>query len=165
MYVAQPLSQEHNVGDFDCGKDELSDWLKKFAMHAEAMKTARTFIWTREGDADVLAYYSIAGHTIEKSQVPSKIGRGGPEQIPAVILARLALDRRLQGQGFGSRLLVDALNRMVRASKEVAFRLVVVDAIDEEAALFYEKYGFRRVPGDLRLFRKLSDIERDLSDL
>ncbi|MEU9884597.1 GNAT family N-acetyltransferase [Sphaerisporangium sp. NPDC051011] len=165
MYVAQPLSQDHNLGDFDCGKEDLSDWLKKYASHAEAMRTARTFVWTRQDEAHVLAYYSIAGHAIEKAQVPPKIGRGGPEQIPAVILARLALDRQLQGQGLGSRLLIDALNRMVRASKEVAFRLVVVDAIDEEAALFYEKYGFRRIPGDMRLVRKLSDIERDLSDL
>lgn len=97
--------------------------------------------------------------------MPSKIGRGGPEQIPAVILARLALDRRLHGKGLGARLLVDALTRIVGASKEVAFRLVVVDAIDEEAAAFYEKYGFRRVPGDRRLVRKVGDIERDLTDL
>ncbi|WP_432867513.1 GNAT family N-acetyltransferase [Microbispora rosea] len=165
MYVAQPLGQEHNLEDFDCGKEELGDWLKQFASHAQAMKTARTFVWTEEGEANVLAYYSIAGHAIERAQVPPKIGRGSPEQVPAVILARLALDRRLQGQGLGSRLLVDALDRMVRASKEVAFRLVVVDAIDEEAAQFYEKYGFRRFPGETKLFRKLSDIERDLRDL
>jgi GNAT superfamily N-acetyltransferase len=165
VHLAQPLSQEHNLENFDCGKEELSDWLKKFACHAEGMKTARTFVWTEEGGPDVVAYYSIAGHAIEKAQVPPKIGRGSPEQIPAVILARLALDRRQQGQGLGSRLLIDALARIVRASQEVALRLVVVDAIDEDAAQFYEKYGFRRIPGDMRLFRKVSDVERDLFDL
>lgn len=165
MYLAQPLSQEHRLEDFDCGKEELSDWLKKFALHAEGMKTARTFVWTAEGEPDVVAYYSIAGHAVEKAHTPPRIGRGSPEQIPAVILARLALDQRLQGRGLGSRLLVDALARIVRASKEVAFRLVVVDAIDEEAARFYEKYGFKRVPGDMRLYRKLSDLECDLCDL
>jgi len=165
VYITQPLGQEHSLEDFDCGKDELSAWLKQFASHAQAMKTARTFAWTREHDTNVLAYYSIAGHAIERAQVPPKIGRDSPEQVPAVILARLALDRRLQGQGLGSRLLVDVLDRMVRASKEVVFRLVVVDAVDEEAAHLYEKYGFRRFPGETKLFRKLSDIERDLTDL
>jgi GNAT superfamily N-acetyltransferase len=164
VFVAQPLSQEHHLEAFDCGKEDLNNWLKAWAWHATRMKTARTCVWTPRGEQDVVAYYSIAGHAVEKAQAPSTICRGSPQQIPAVILARLALDRRLQGRGLGSRLLVDALARIVRASQDVAFRLVVVDAIDEDAARFYTRYGFIRVPGDMRLFRKLSDIERDLSD-
>jgi hypothetical protein len=35
---------------------------------------------------------------------------------------------------------------------------------DEEAAAFYEKYGSRRIPDDLRLYRKVSEIERDLAE-
>ncbi|MEV4097474.1 GNAT family N-acetyltransferase [Streptosporangium saharense] len=89
---------------------------------------------------------------------------GGPNQIPSIILGRLALDRSLHGRGLGKHLLVNALSAAVRSSHSVTARLVVVGTIDEEAALFYEKYGFTRIPGNTRLFRKMSSIEADLSE-
>jgi GNAT superfamily N-acetyltransferase len=76
-----------------------------------------------------------------------------------VLLARIALDRSLQGQGLGGELLVDALSRAVQASDVAAARLVVVDAIDEAAAAFYEHHGFVAVPGNRqRLVQKVNDI-------
>jgi GNAT superfamily N-acetyltransferase len=86
------------------------------------------------------------------------LGRGGPRQIPAVLLARLALDESLQGQGLGGALLADALERIVAATETVAARFVVVDAIDEHAALFYEHHGFQRIPDTRRLIQKLTDV-------
>ena len=58
----------------------------------------------------------------------------------------------------GGVLLVDALARVVVASRTVAARFVVVDAVDDRAAAFYEHHGFRRVPGTPRLVQKVSDI-------
>jgi len=76
-----------------------------------------------------------------------------------VLLARLALDRSLQGQGLGGELLLDALSRAVQASEIAAARLMVVDAIDDRAAAFYEHHGFVAVPGNRqRLVQKMSDI-------
>jgi ribosomal protein S18 acetylase RimI-like enzyme len=75
-----------------------------------------------------------------------------------VLLARLALDRTLHGQGLGGALLAEALDRVVVATRTVAARFVVVDALDEGATGFYEHYGFRRIPETLRLVQKLSDI-------
>jgi GNAT superfamily N-acetyltransferase len=76
-----------------------------------------------------------------------------------VLLARLALDRSLQGQGLGGELLLDALSRAVQASEIAAARLMVVDAIDDSAAAFYEHHGFVLVPGNRqRLVQKMSDI-------
>lgn len=163
MYDPQPLNQQHRMDSFDCGKEELNFWLSTSALQAERNRTARTFVWTSDGEHDVVAYYSLAGHLLQKDEVPSKAGRGGPSQIPAVILARLALHKTLQGGGLGGRLLVHALSTALESSRSVAARLIVVDALDEEAARFYEKYGFIRVPGNMRLVRKMSDIEADLS--
>lgn len=132
-------------------------------MHANAMRTAKTFVWHR-GDGIVVAYFSLTAHLVVRASVPKKIGRGAPDAIPAILLARLALDRRLHGQGLGGELLWDALTRAVAASEIAAARLVVVDAIDEAAARFYEHYGFVRVPGgDHRLIQKVSDVAAALS--
>jgi ribosomal protein S18 acetylase RimI-like enzyme len=75
-----------------------------------------------------------------------------------VLLARLALDRTLQGRGLGGVLLADAMTRVVVATQTVAARFVVVDALDESAVTFYEHYGFRRIPETDRLVQKLSDV-------
>jgi ribosomal protein S18 acetylase RimI-like enzyme len=86
--------------------------------------------------------------------------------IPTILIARLAVDRRHQGRQLGSRLLAEALRLAVTASDAAAARLVVVDAIDERAAAFYRKWGFIDVPENpLRLYRKVSDVRRALSDI
>ena len=87
-----------------------------------------------------------------------QLGRGGPRQVPAVLVARLALDKTLHGQGLGGALLADALTRVVGATQTVAARFVVVDAIDESAAACYEHHGFRRIPETGRLVQKISDV-------
>jgi GNAT superfamily N-acetyltransferase len=121
------------------------------------MRTARTFVW-HTGDDLVVTYFSLAAHLVVRA-VSRKLARGAPDAIPAVLLARLALDRSLHGQGLGGELLLDALSRAVQASDVAAARLVVVDAIDEAAVAFYEHHGFTAVPGNRqRLVQKISDI-------
>ena len=95
--------------------------------------------------------------------MPRRVGRGSPEALPAILLARLALDTRLHGERLGGELLWDALSRCVVAANAAGARVVVVDAIDEAAASFYAHFGFRAAPGQpLRLFQKVSDIEAAL---
>jgi GNAT superfamily N-acetyltransferase len=113
---------------------------------------------------NVVAYYSLAAHLLQRDQLPSKLGRGGPRQVPSVLLARLALDQTLRGQGLGGALLADALRRVLRATETVAARFVVVDSIDENAAAFYQHHGFRPIPDTMRLIAKLSDIAAALAD-
>ena len=81
--------------------------------------------------------------------------------MPAVLLARLALDRTERGAGLGGDLLIDALRRCVRGAREFGARAVVVDAIDEGSAAFYRHFGFRELEGQ-RLWRRVLDIERSL---
>jgi GNAT superfamily N-acetyltransferase len=157
-WISEPLGAEHELDAFHSGSDALENWLTRSARQAQAMRTARTFVW-HDGDGVVVAYFSLAAHLVLRADVPKRVGRGSPASIPAILLARLALARALHGQGLGGELLWDALSRAVAASDVVAARVVVVDAIDEAAACFYEHHGFTHVPKNRhRLIQKVSDI-------
>lgn len=155
--VSEALGNHHDLAAFVSGQPSLDSWLAQHARGAEARRVARTFVW-HQGDSVVVAYYTLAAHVLLKDQLPRALGRGSPERIPAALLARLALDQRLQGQGLGSVALAEALGRVVEATRVVAARFVVVDAINDAAASFYEHHGFKAIPGTMRLVQKLSDV-------
>ena len=156
-FVAEQLSDAHYLGGFSSGQPELDRWLAEHALDAAARRTARTFVWHR-GDHNVAGYYSLTAHLLQREELPRSLGRGGPREIPAVLLARLALDQSFHGQGLGGALLAEALERVLAATETVAARFVVVDAIGEDAARFYEHHGFTQIPETLRLVQKVSDI-------
>lgn len=164
-YLSEPLSPDrHLLLAFDSGEAGLAQWLREHAAGAAARRVARTFVWVEPGrDPDrVAGYYTLTGHRLVRDDLPRSIGRGSPTEIPAVLLARLALDRAHHGGGNGGALLADALTRIVIATDIVAARFVVVEALHEKAAGFYAHHGFRRIPGSLRLIQKVSDIAASL---
>jgi GNAT superfamily N-acetyltransferase len=157
-YISERLAPHHNLDAFHSGVEALDRWLIDHATHAQAMRTAQTFVWHTRDDR-VVGYFSLAAHLVVRGELPKKLGRGSPTSIPAVMLARLALDVGLHGEGLGGELLWDALTRARAASDIAAARLVVVDAIDPPAAAFYEHHGFAPIPGNPnRLVQKMSDI-------
>lgn len=162
-FISELLTDRRDLRRFRSGKEELDGWLKTSALHAAAMNTGRTFVWRAEG-ARVVAYFTLAAHLVAREHMPPKVGRGSPQIIPAILLARLGLDQSLVGQGLGGELLWDALSRAVTASRQVAARLVVVDAIDDTAVRFYQHFGFVPLPGNpRRLVQKMSDIDAALA--
>lgn len=157
-YVSERLAPHHHVDAFRCGVEALDRWLFEHATHAQAMRTAQTFVWHR-GDDRVVGYFSLAAHLVVRGELPKKLGRGSPTSIPAMMLARLALDVGLHAEGLGGELLWDALTRARAASAIAAARLVVVDAINAQAAAFYLHHGFTPIPENPnRLVQKMSDI-------
>jgi GNAT superfamily N-acetyltransferase len=161
VFRSEPLDADrHHLSGLDSGEPELDSWLRQQAAGAGARRVARTFVWVEpETDPDrAVGYYSLAGHRLIRDDLPRSIGRGSPTEVPAVLLARLALDRAHHGEGSGGALLADALARIVVATDIVAARFVVVDALHEKAAGFYQHHGFRKIPDTLRLIQKVSDI-------
>jgi GNAT superfamily N-acetyltransferase len=164
VYVSESLDSRHDTSRFRSGQPELDRWLANHALNAAARRAARTFVWHAGGN-NVVAYYTIVAHLIVRADLPRSLAHGNPDQIPAVLLARLALDETLHGQKLGGALLAEALGRIVAATEIVTARYVVVDAIDENAATFYEHYGFRPVPSGRRLVQKIPDIAAGLADV
>jgi GNAT superfamily N-acetyltransferase len=157
------LAAEHDLTGFDCGNDQLTNWLIRHALASQRADLARTYLVL--DDDTVAGYVSLTTGSVRHDEAPKRYTRGMPRYpIPAILIARLAVDHRSQGQQLGSRLLAEALRLTVTASGAAAARLVVVDAIDERAAAFYRKRGFIDVPENpFRLYRKISEIRCSLA--
>lgn len=156
------LDPDHDLGDFDSGNDELDDWLRRHALASQQMDSARTFVITRNDR--IVGYFSLTMGSVLRADAPAKLVRGLPTYpVGMVLLARLAVDRREQGKGLGALLLSEALRRAVAAGEAAAARLVVVDAIDDAAVRFYERFGFIAVPDHPhRLYQRMKDIRASL---
>lgn len=161
------LGAHHDLSGFSSGKDELDSWLRRHALAAQQMDTARTFLLTQggeDGQDHVAGYFSVTMGSVLRADAPAKLVRGLPGYpVGMVLLARLAVDRSQQGRGLGGLLLAEALRKAVAAGEAAAARLVVVDATDDEAAKFYSHHGFIAAPGHpLRLYRRMKDIRASL---
>lgn len=161
-FDVQRLADQHDLQGFDCGNAELNEWLGRHARHAIRQGT-RTYVLVEKGKQEVLGYFALAPHLLEREEMPPRVGRGAPRRIPAILLAKLALDRRLHGRGLGSELLVRALSLIVEAARSAGGKIVVVDAVDDAAAAFYQRHDFVALPGNpRRLVLKLSTVARVL---
>jgi GNAT superfamily N-acetyltransferase len=156
------LGPEHDRSAFDSGEPSLDRWLREHAGQSDRRDGARTYVLC--DGVRAIGYYSVCTFSVEAEEAPRAL-RIGRHPIPAILLARLAVDRRCQGRGIGSRLLVDSLVRVVRVADEVAARLLVVDALHERAATFYQSNGFRPLDEEhaLRLYLPMQDIRRTLA--
>jgi GNAT superfamily N-acetyltransferase len=136
----------HDVTGFRCGSEPLDRWLHRYAGQGERRDATRTFVATAEQGA-VCGYFTLVAGHVDHSEATDAVGKGLSRYfpIPIAILARLAVDARRQGQGLGASLLNDAFERVCRAAREVAVRAVVVHAIDDAAASFYERFGFSSI--------------------
>lgn len=161
-YRVEPLAAGHDLDAFDCGHDALSSWLSQHAGRAAGQGT-RTYLLVEDVTGAVVGYFAVAPHLLERDDAPRSVRRGAAQRIPAILLAKLALDKRVHGKGLGGELLVHAQTTVVTAARAAGGRLVVVDAIDESAASFYRAHDFTPAPTDpRRLIMKLSTAARAL---
>lgn len=149
-----PLDGAHDRTPFDCGALALNLYLRNYALQNQKKGIVRNYVTTHGDSKVVVAYYSLVYATLDQKRLPAKLVKGlGKYDIPVMLLARLAVDHREQGQGLGKALLKDAILRTMQASEIAGLKLLLVQAKDEAAADFYRKHGFEPVVDDpLRLF-------------
>lgn len=124
----------HSRQDFSCGIESLG----KFA--------AAVFVLA-EG-ATVIGYYTLSSFSVSPGDLPPEVARKLPRypNLPATLIGRLAVDAKFHKQGFGERLLIDALKRSLVNTAEIGSVAVVVEAETENAIAFYLSYGFVQLP-------------------
>lgn len=142
------LTPRHDVSTFNCGKSDLNDWLVRQARRSEG-RSARTYVVTV--DSRVVGYYCLAAGSVIRDELPKAgLRRNAPDQVPVIVLGRLAVDIKFASRGFGKGLLRDALLRCLNVSEAVGARAILVHAIDDEACGFYRKFGFLPFPTNPR---------------
>jgi GNAT superfamily N-acetyltransferase len=145
----RPLKHGDQRGDFRCGVASLDSWLTEHSSAADAVGSARTYAVVDEGEKRIVGYYALTVASLERDEASGRASRGMPRHpIPAMLLARLAVDGSAQGEGVGAMLLADAIGRTLLVAEETGIRLLLVHAIDEEAKGFYLHYGFEASPSD-----------------
>jgi GNAT superfamily N-acetyltransferase len=155
----EPLAASHRLDDFECGEAVLDDWLKRRALANQSSGASRSFVVTDQ-DSRVCGYYAMAAGAVSRQLATSGVRRSMPDPVPIMVLARLAVDRRTQGQHLGASLLQDAVNRAVAVSQNAGVRALLVHALHEKAKQFYEHYGFQPSPTHpMTLMLRLSSVK------
>jgi GNAT superfamily N-acetyltransferase len=159
-----PIEKKHKRSEFDCGYLELNQYLSRYARQNHAGGINKAFVAIKSATPlKIDGYYTISSSTIAFTSFSESYQKNLPSYpIPAALIGRLAVDLSCQGQGLGTKLLVDALMRIVRVSQELGIYAVRVDAIDETAKQFYLKHEF--IPfldSSLSLFLPLKTIARE----
>ena len=145
----QPLDNEDRINGFDCGVGSLDVWLVKHARAAAGAGSARTYVVIDVEQDRVVGYHALSVASIECGEATDRAQKGMPRNpIPAMLLARLAVDKTVQGKGIGVFLLRDAMTRAVSVAEQAGVRLLLVHAANEEARSFYEHFGFEASPTD-----------------
>lgn len=146
-YVCEPLGNQHDRTQFDCGLSVLNDYLAKHAKQDVKRKASAVFVLLDRAEPKrVIGFYTLCATSVALAELPEEVTRKLPRypEIPAILVGRLARD--VNYPGVGTLLLSDAITRCVRVASEIAASLIVVDSKGEAATRFYEKFGFISLP-------------------
>ena len=159
----RPIEATDNTTDFDSGEESLDRYLSDRALTNHLADLGRCYVCI-DGDTDkVLGYYTLSAVAVEHADLPGRVRRNAPAPVPAVLMGRLAIDTKAQGSGLGKFLVRDAILSTLAAADRIGVRVLLVHALHEQAATFYEKLGFKRSPTDpLHLYLLLADARKSL---
>ena len=167
-YRFEPLGRHHNRAAFSSGVEALDRYFHQQVGQDQRRGVAAPYVLVDTATRDVVGYYTLSTFSIVPTDLPAALARRLPryDTVPAILIGRLAADRRYHGQGIGRLLLVDALLRSLAISQQIGAMAVVVDAKDDAARSFYEHYGFKRfVDHEYRLFLPMvtvAQLEQEL---
>jgi ribosomal protein S18 acetylase RimI-like enzyme len=162
MLNIEPLGKQHDRAGFDCGSRELNQYLRSTARQHLTRGISRTFVLTDEAEpARILGFFTLASCEIRVETLPTKYAKKYPHRVPAAKLARLAVQVDRQGQGLGSFMMVDAMQRIVAVSENLGIIGFFVDAKDDKAQAFYKQFGFIELPDNhLELFLPIATLRQ-----
>jgi GNAT superfamily N-acetyltransferase len=157
--------RRHDRDGFDSGEPVLDEWLRRYAGQNRRRDTAATWVIADAQDV-VVAYASISMTGIDRSAAPEIVAKGAPDPVPALLLGRLAVDRRYAGLGIGTTLTAHVLATAVELNEKAACRAVVATALNANAHSWWERLGFHAFdpsdPEQLDLYLLTAEIEATL---
>jgi GNAT superfamily N-acetyltransferase len=143
----RPLGKDDDRSGFSCGQPDLDRFFLHYAGQNQfKLHLAVTYVAVIE--ARIVGFATVAGSSIERARVPSaRLRKRLPAYpLPALRVARLGVDTRVQGLGIGKALLRHVLALAVEQRDRIGCVGVVTDA-KPEALSFYQGLGFVPVEG------------------
>jgi GNAT superfamily N-acetyltransferase len=162
-YRIELLNKQHDRESFTCGVESLDLYLKTQASQDMRRKANAVFVLVPEDAPHKIAgFFTLCAHGLAPGIIPEDARKHIPKYpiVSATLIGRLAINRDYQGKGLGSALLAKALRKAYENSTIVGSSMVVVDAINEEAARFYRAHGFIRLPESMRLVLPMATVAR-----
>ncbi|MCA9446754.1 MAG: GNAT family N-acetyltransferase [Candidatus Omnitrophica bacterium] len=149
--IVEELGRQHDRSSFSCGVEELDRYIQEQARQDVRKSASTTFVLIREGSPKIMGYYTLSASGARLVDFPEPIAKKLPRYplVPAILLGRLAVDKSHSGEGCGRKLIVDGMRRCLKIH-DIGWAVLLVEAKDEKAATYYEKFGFSRFPKDKR---------------
>ncbi|MFY9225527.1 MAG: GNAT family N-acetyltransferase [Blastocatellia bacterium] len=159
--LIEPISKTHNRKLFDCGDEDVTNFLLQKALQDQEKNLSRTMVLINEviDPKRIIGYHTLIFAQVNQEHIPNDkptIKR----PIPVILLGQLGIDKTFQKKGYGELLLMDAQARVDEISRKVGIRAMILDARNESLAKWYEKYDFIRFPNELRMFKSISLIRK-----
>jgi ribosomal protein S18 acetylase RimI-like enzyme len=157
-FDAAELSKEQRSA-FDCGEPSLDRWLATQARQSMESRDAVTYLLLddeRKGGPRIAGYYALSAGQVRRAELPRPMAKRAPEPVPAIRMGRFAIDRSYQAQGWGADLLRESLLSAVNVGQAIGARVMLVDAISDDALAFYLRFGF--LPSPVHPMQVLFDL-------
>ena len=152
----EQLAGDASPKGFDSGLDAVDSWAANHAHSAKRRGTAVVYVSYTADRLTPAGFYTLSSHSLERGEVGGGwLGRNAPEQVPAILIGMLGVDRKFQGMGLGSALLADAMARSLGVADAIGSKAVVVDPAGDGARSFCTRYGFASIPGTERMYLPL----------
>ncbi|MBW4620410.1 MAG: GNAT family N-acetyltransferase [Cyanosarcina radialis HA8281-LM2] len=161
------LEKHHERAGFRCGNEQLDRYLHSIASQDRQRNIAIPYIIFDRERQRIIGYYTLSMSGINLEYLPQKIAKKLPKYpiVGVILIGRLAVDCDYRGYGWGKLLIMDALSKSLAVSKTTGCFAVVVDAIDDEAVRFYQRFEFQNFPDrPYKLFRTMSNIAQTFSN-
>lgn len=172
-FTIQPFDPKtHDRAAFSCGVPQIDNYLKLTAKKGSKADVVRIWV-VLDVKHNIVGFYGINMHAINVKDMPEtyqkKTGKHG--LLPAAFIAMIGVDQTQHGNGIGSALVADALNRVARLSYEIGTCVIVLDIFDDGDAetvarqkTYYESFEFIPLPDQaLRLFMPVQTARKLLT--
>jgi len=162
MAHIEALHRHHDRRGFSCGITELDMYLNRTAMQHIEKNISKTFVLVEdENPTVIIGYFTVAPCSIEAEVLPAEQIKRLPEQgLIGAKVGRLAIAASHQGRGYGTFLLLSAMEKFLLIADNLGLIALFIDAKDDVVARFYKKLGFEVCCDDpLHLFMPTKKIQ------
>jgi GNAT superfamily N-acetyltransferase len=164
-FCIELLAAHHDKVAFSCGNEQLDRYLHVSATQDQKRNIAISYVICDRDRQKIIGYYTLSMSGINLEQLPEAISKKLPKYpiIGVTLIGRLAVDRDYKGFGWGKLIIMDTFQRSLNISKVTGSFAVVVEAIDDDAIRFYQRFDFKNFSDcDRKLFRTMKSISQIL---